>query len=723
MSSSDSDSSLSSSTESEEDLEDIVTDSEVSNEYNRGNEVESDDAATAVPVVEEENALLIVGSTAVVNLASSEPNNNGEQVVDGGSAPGMVSVSGEIGEKSSSKSKAPSWNGERLFPPSRKIAKPSKAWKFGGFRKTPAGFLVLDETICSLCGRKQKYRNSPTNLTQHLTAEHPLEFGGIKVDTEPKIKDFFPPKSEKTKYKFNHPRQKALRAKLVEWVLKSNRPLSVVEDEKLVEAFEIADEKFKMPKREAIRSDIIELHKKKKEETIAEFSNTDFFTCTNDAGSSSGGKSFVDINVHYVTEDFYLKKKILDVLEMKESKTAVNYRKRVKNTEKDFGIEGKVFSYTTDNEPTMNAAFPSKERNGCFAHIESKASKKALDKQKTLKIMRSKLRKISKKANKSSKFKYAIQNQQKKKGLRILSLKQEVKTRFTATHTCVRSFLNDPNEKKDAPIDEIKVDENINAINLAMKDAKFKKTEISKLEIKPEDTMKMKELVKVLDVLEEGITLIGGEKFSTGSAVLPFLNKFNKVLETDEDEPLYISSFKTDLKAEMKTRCDANLNKQVLAKASFFDKRFCQLKFLEKDDKEEVMEEIKDELKALEAEEISKNKNKPLEVEEPPKKKRFLGAGLADSDEEESVGGVDDELDNYIKERKLKSDADPFEWWRNRRFEYPLMSKLARKYLAVQGTSTPAERVISRLGAVLTKRRQSLTGELFSKMMFLSDTI
>ena len=30
----------------------------------------------------------------------------------------------------------------------------------------------------------------------------------------------------------------------------------------------------------------------------------------------------------------------------------------------------------------------------------------------------------------------------------------------------------------------------------------------------------MKELVKVLDVLEEGITLIGGEHFATGSAGL-----------------------------------------------------------------------------------------------------------------------------------------------------------------------------------------------------------
>ena len=246
-----------------------------------------------------------------------------------------------------------------------------------------------------------------------------------------------------------------------------------------------------------------------------------------------------------------------------------------------------------------------------------------------------------------------------------------------------------------------------------------------KLEIKSEDTRKMKELVKVLDVLEEGITLIGGEKFATGSAVLPFIYKFYKVLEIDEDEPQYISSFKTDLKGEMETRCDANLHKNVLAKASFFDKRFSNLKFLDLEDKEEVIVEIKEELKALEAEANAKAKETTKDKageERPPKKKRFLGAGLFDSDDE-ALGGVDEELERYLKERKLKSDGDPFEWWRNRRTEYPLMAKLARKYLAVQGTSTPAERVISRLGAVLTKRRQSLTGDIFSKMMFLSDSI
>ena len=242
--------------------------------------------------------------------------------------------------------------------------------------------------------------------------------------------------------------------------------------------------------------------------------------------------------------------------------------------------------------------------------------------------MRLKLRKISKKVIKSSKFMYAIQEQQRTRGLRILALKQEVKTRFTATHTCIRSFLNDPNEKLEIPMDDEKVNENIAAINQAMKDAKFKKSELTKLEIKPEDTRKMKELVKVLDVLEEGITLIGGEKFATGSTVLPFLHKFNKFLEIDEEEPLYISAFKTDLKDDIRMRCDANLNKYVLAKASFFDKRFFHLKFLQEDVKKEVMEEIKTELEAMKVD--HEDDDTEGKQDEPPKKKRFLGVGLDD---------------------------------------------------------------------------------------------
>ena len=51
----------------------------------------------------------------------------------------------------------------------------------------------------------------------------------------------------------------------------------------------------------------------------------------------------MDINVHWLTEDFYTKKKILDVLEMEENKNAVNYRNRVNKKEEEFDIKKKYF--------------------------------------------------------------------------------------------------------------------------------------------------------------------------------------------------------------------------------------------------------------------------------------------------------------------------------------------------------------------------------------------
>ena len=646
-------------------------------------------------------------------------------------APNLVASQKKSADVNNNK---PSWKGVTLFPPQRKNSNPSKAWQFGGFRKEN-GKLNMENTVCGLCGKEFKYKNTPSHLSQHLQSEHANDYASKDDQSkvaQPKMSDFFVHMGATTKYKNDHPKQKELLNKLVEWVVDNNRPFAIVNDKKLREAFEIADPKFEVPSPYKIKAEINKLYAKKKEDVIEEFSSVDYFACTNDAGSSFGGKSFVDVNVHYLDENFYPKKKILDVLEMTENKTADNYKKRVVEKLSEFKIEEKVFNYTTDNENTMRKAFPKEERNGCFSHIQSISSKKALDSQKALKSLRSKLRKVAKKANKSSKFKYALQRQQKQRGLKVKTLKQEVKTRFTATHTMIRSFMNDPKEGTGNGYDDSKIQENIEAINCAMKDSKFKKSVLAKLEVKDDDVKKMKELTGILDILEEGVTLIGGENYATASAVLPFLHRLYQILEEDETDPMYMSTFKAFLKKDLTERCDNNLNKEVLSKASFFDKRFAMLKFLESEtsvEKETIMAEIRAELLVIESK-LTASERGPVQVQEanekPAKKRRFLGYGLSDVDDEESDTKKYDafkELEKYEKEPKLKSDDDPFLWWRLRKELYPCMSKLARKYLCVQGTSTPAERVISRLGEVLTKKRLAMLGELFSKTMFLTDCI
>ena len=160
--------------------------------------------------------------------------------------------------------------------------------------------------------------------------------------------------------------------------------------------------------------------------------------------------------------------------------------------------------------------------------------------------------------------------------------------------------------------------------------------------------------------------------FSTGSCVLPFVSKMQKVLAPDPLEPTYINKFKTDLWKDLKTRFDSNLNRPLLAKASFLDKRFYQLKFLGEEEKKEVIAELLEELKELED-----KKDKEGNPEPPPtKKSRFLGRGLCESDDDDEEEKLAErELERYQAEARMKEGSDPFEWWRTRVLAYPLLSR------------------------------------------------
>ena len=53
------------------------------------------------------------------------------------------------------------WKDTKLFPPERSK---SDVWKFGGFPKDENGKLLKERVICSICGKKIHYANSPTNF-------------------------------------------------------------------------------------------------------------------------------------------------------------------------------------------------------------------------------------------------------------------------------------------------------------------------------------------------------------------------------------------------------------------------------------------------------------------------------------------------------------------------------------------------------------------------------
>lgn len=69
------------------------------------------------------------------------------------------------------------------------------------------------------------------------------------------------------------------------------------------------------------------------------------------------------------------------------------------------------------------------------------------------------------------------------------------------------------------------------------------------------------------------------------------------------------------------------------------------------------------------------------------------------------------EVQKYNTAAPLPLSESPLDWWKEHHHEYPLLAKLAKRYLCVPGTSFSAERVFSTTGDIVIAQRSSLTTE------------
>ena len=78
-----------------------------------------------------------------------------------------------------------------------------------------------------------------------------------------------------------------------------------------------------------------------------------------------------------------------------------------------------------------------------------------------------------------------------------------------------------------------------------------------------------------------------------------------------------------------------------------------------------------------------------------------------------------DELTMYNELPEFHKETDSLSWWKDRVFDFPNLSKVAREYLAINVTSVPSERLFSDAGNQVTAKRLSLDTSTVSKILFL----
>jgi len=77
------------------------------------------------------------------------------------------------------------------------------------------------------------------------------------------------------------------------------------------------------------------------------------------------------------------------------------------------------------------------------------------------------------------------------------------------------------------------------------------------------------------------------------------------------------------------------------------------------------------------------------------------------------------EIVEYYQLPEIPLSSDPLIWWNEKKNSFPILSSLARKYLAVSAISTASERLFSDAGNLLTNKRTRLKPQLFRRIMFL----
>ncbi|CAK1599136.1 unnamed protein product [Parnassius mnemosyne] len=84
-----------------------------------------------------------------------------------------------------------------------------------------------------------------------------------------------------------------------------------------------------------------------------------------------------------------------------------------------------------------------------------------------------------------------------------------------------------------------------------------------------------------------------------------------------------------------------------------------------------------------------------------------------------SEDSLSDELSVYLTSPVGRLNDNPLEIWKDYKIQFPILHKIAFKYLTMVGTSVPSERLFSQAAQVMTQQRNRLKGKRLGKILFL----
>ncbi|XP_057193820.1 E3 SUMO-protein ligase ZBED1-like [Triplophysa rosa] len=221
--------------------------------------------------------------------------------------------------------------------------------------------------------------------------------------------------------------------------------------------------------------------------------------------------------------------------------------------------------------------------------------------------------------------------------------------------------------------------------------------------------------------------LLSGESYVTVSSVKPVLKLLTEdIIKLSNEDTTLTSDIKQKMCSVLLEKYELAALQKLLAKACFLDPRYRGDHIFDTGAKSAIIEEMlgmSEEGRGGASESVATDEG---QAEVPPAAKKKTLGDLLNSRTTSASASVpsrvrsDNELTCYLQEDPIDSNANPLSWWRENQGRFPMLSKVARKYMCICATSTPSERVFSAAGNIVTPIRSSLTPHKVNTLVFLA---
>ncbi|XP_039661199.1 E3 SUMO-protein ligase ZBED1-like [Perca fluviatilis] len=573
-------------------------------------------------------------------------------------------------------------------------------WAHFGFYEVDG---KLDKTyaVCKTCHTKIKHVGNTTNFTNHVDRWHP-ELASTtttqKVDTsQPRIDE-----SLVSMLPHNSERAKRITRSVACFIAKDLRPYSVVENAGFRHMLKTIEPRYKLPTRATFTDSALPtLYKETKAKVMESMCKASRVAITSDAWTSVATESYVTITAHYVSEDWQIVSHVLQTRAVYESHTGAHMAGLLLNVVEEWQLTDKSVVLVTDNAANMISAaeigkFPHVK---CFAHTLNLAAQRAL-KLPTVSRLLGRVRRISAYFHRSTKAKHLFEENQRV----VLKLTSPLKL-------------------------------------------------ITDVATSRADLANVEEVVKTLKPVKDATVFMSEESSPTVSLIAPvYAQLLQSMSDTIGDQPL-IRDVKNAIKTDLLKRYNSGAEKKILHTSSALDPRFKGLPFLTEEERLDVSAGVTSEAASLEYERRRRTEadeapggtgssgtmEELLSVDDnvsdsagPSAPKRWassllvslLGPAFNDISEpavqsKTADASAEEEMDLYCRSPAVPLSEDPLDWWHRQKGTFPLLSRLAKRYLCIPGTSVSAERVFSTAGDVITAKRSALKPDHVDQLVFL----